>query len=1067
MQRETIDPGRLLDRELAEVDPSLGLIVGFEEDRQVRKLVMIASESICPRAVRDALGSVFTNIYAEGYPARRMLQLEERLLADIPLQLAHHRRYGDRRYYKGTEFVNFVESLARRRVAELFATDRDPNAEVRVRPEEIHANVQALSGAAANNAVYAALLEPGDVIMGMDLTHGGHLTHGSPVNRSGRYYRVNAYGVNPETGKIDYDALEATAREVNPKLIVAGASAFPWDVDWGRLRRIADGLPDPALVMADISHPAGLVVAGLFPNPIGYADVVTFTTHKTMIGPRAAVILTTDRELARRIDRAVFPGEQGGPHVNAIAGVAVALKIAQTPQFRRLQQSIVDNAQALAKGLVARGLKLAYGGTSTHLLLVDLRAIPTASGVPLNGDLASRILDVVGIVCNKNTIIGDASAVYPSGLRLGTIWVTQRGFGPAEMDRIAGLIHLVLTNVQTFEYFGNRGPIPRGRVGQEVLAAAREGVAELVGQTAAAEGPAPTLPAGDPLDQCLLLVRGPRAGAFLQEALAADVLGLEPGQARPSLVYGPQGKLLARVGVGRLAADVVGGDRFLLACPPGTTARLRAWLQDLSDGYVLFDQADLHAKVDGPVAIEAVVGESDLAAAREAVAKALTGDGADLAPSKPYFIGQSNVQTATDAGKREFCFPHYEGPVRRTALYDEHVRLGARMVPFAGWEMPVWYSGIGEEHQAVRKAAGLFDLAHMGVLEVAGSGAGRFLDLVATNHVPALEPGRAQYSYLLDPDGGVVDDILIYRRGPERFALVVNAVNAEKVKAWLDAVNSREYIIDRERPDREVDVRPAIRDLRDPAAGADRLIDLALQGPKSLDILLATVEDQALRRAVRRLARFEFVEGRIDGANVLISRTGYTGEPIGYELCVHPDRAVDLWRLLLDRGRQFGLQPIGLGARDSLRTEAGFPLYGHELAGTYRISPMGAGYGGFVKVHKPFFVGRKPAMAMESGRRAVVVRFRMDERGGRMARAGDPVVDRRGECVGYVTSCTAVEGTQLGLAYVDRAVSAEGTRIGIFPLGASRSSTEKAKRDLAPGDRTALHESATVLSRFR
>ena len=1083
--------GYLFGGDLAQIDPSLGLIVRFEEDRQVQKLVMIASESICPAAVRQALGSVFTNIYAEGYPSRRMLQVDERLIADVSLQLAYHRRYGDRRYYKGTDFVNFVESLAQRRVAELFAGDR-------VSPEEIHANVQALSGAAANNAVYAALLEPGDVIMGMDLTHGGHLTHGSPVNRSGRYYRVNAYGVDPETGKIDYAALEATAREVNPKLIVAGGSAFPWDVDWRRLREIADSLPEPALVMADISHPAGLVVAGLFPNPVGYADVVTFTTHKTMIGPRAAVILTTSRDLARRIDRAVFPGEQGGPHINAIAAMAVAFRIAQTPQFRRLQEAIVANAQALAAGLTARGLKLAYGGTSTHLLLVDLRAVATASGVPLNGDLASRILDVAGIVCNKNTIAGDASAVWPSGLRLGTTWLTQRGFGPAEMDRVAGLVHRILSSIQTFEYPGNRGPIPRGKVAPEALAEVREGVARLV-QQAAVCGPNPpaqtrrgeersralSLPlsqrereasglhslqeeegGGEGSSPGFLSIHGPRAGAFLQGALAADVLGLRVGETRPSLLYGRGGSLLGRVTVARLAPEDGLGDRFVLACAPEAVETIAGWLRDLSDGYVLFDETDLLAKVDGPAAVEALTDEVN-AVVRQALVRALAGDGADVAPAKPYFVGQSNVRPSDESARPEFVLPQYEGPLRQTALYAEHQRLGARLVPFAGWEMPVWYTSIGEEHQAVRTAAGLFDLAHMGVLEVSGPGAGRFLDLVATNHVPALEVGKAQYSYILDVDGRAIDDILIYRRSADRYMLVVNAVNAEKVLAWLDAVNSRRYLIDRERPDREVDVRPTIRDLRDPSVGEDRRIDLALQGPKSLAILLAAIEDPALRRAVARLERFGLVEGEIGGAEVIVSRTGYTGEPMGFELGVHPDRAVGLWRLLLEKGREHGIKPIGLGARDSLRTEAGFPLYGHELAGEQDISPMGAGYAGFVKVHKPFFIGRKAIIAAEGKRRAQVVRFRMNERGVRMARPGDPVVDRRGECVGYVTSCTAVEGVQIGLAYVDRAVAEEGTPIGIFAVGgASRGRPEKAKRDLALGDRVALHEGATVLKRF-
>lgn len=1102
MRAEKTDTDFLFDGDLAQVDPDLGLVVSLEAERQLEKLIFIASESIAPPAVRQALGSVFTNIYAEGYPSRRMLRAPEEYLADVPTGLADHRRYGDRRYYKGTDFVNFVESLAQRRVAELFATADDPAAAVRVRPEDVYANVQALSGAAANNAVYAALLEPGDTIMGLDLTQGGHLTHGSPVNRSGRYYRVSAYGVNRETGQIDYDALEATAREVNPKLIVAGGSAYPWGVDWRRLRAIADGLRSPARVLADISHPAGLVVAGEFPNPIGFADVVTFTTHKTMIGPRAAVILTTSPELARKIDRAVFPGEQGGPHVNNIAAMAVAFNIARTPEFRRLQRRIVENARALAAGLAARGLTLAYGGTSTHLLLVDLRAIATEGGAPLNGDLASRILDVAGIVCNKNTIVGDTSAVYPGGLRLGTTWVTQRGLGPTEMDRVASLVHRILADVRTFQYVGNRGPIPRGRVTWEALEEVRAGVRELVQAShprpsapdASSQarprarleaGRAPSQPSESPSvqvpgqvpaqvgTQSLVEIRGRRASAFLQGALAADVLGLGTGEARPTRALWWDGRTLARVAVAKLPGDGR-GDGYVVACRSEDAAVLASWLEALSDGYVVFDEADLLRKIDGPVAVQAPATGLP-PALLIALTEALSREKDAVAAWKPYFVGQSSLPSpeAAKVAKRELDFGAHEhaGPLRRTALHAEHQRLGARLVPFAGWEMPVWYTSIAEEHRAVRVAAGLFDLAHMGVLEVSGPGAGRFLDLLTTNYVPALEVGKAQYSYLLDPDGGVVDDILIYRRsagpGGERYLLVVNAVNAEKVAAWLKAARSREYVVDRGRPDREVDAQPTIRDLRDPSSGEDRRVDLALQGPRSLAVLEAAIAEPGFREAVGRLSRFELVEGEVAGLPVLVSRTGYTGERLGFELYVHPERAVDLWRLLLDRGADLGLRPIGLGARDSLRTEAGFPLYGHELAGQHAISPFGAGYPGFVKLHKPFFVGRQAAIAAEDSRRSVVVRFRMNERGVRMARPGDPVVERRGECVGYVTSCAAVDGLQIGLAYVSRSVAAVGTPLGIFALGGStRARPEKPKADLEPGDRVLIPEGATVVPRF-
>ena len=1058
MRAETLRSGFLFDWETSEVDPSLDTAIRAEETRQVEKLVMIASESICPPAVRRALGSVFTNIYAEGYPSRRNERESEEALADLPVQIACHRRFGDRRYYKGTELVDVIESLARCRVAELFATAGKPETAVSIAPDQIYANVQALSGAAANNAVYSALLEPGDVIMGLDLSHGGHLTHGSPVNRSGRYYRVSAYQVSPETGRIDYEGLEAIATEVQPKLIVAGASAFPWSIDWARLRRIADGLKRPAQILADISHPAGLVVAGLFPNPVGIADVVTFTTHKTMIGPRAAVILTTSREIGRRIDRAIFPGEQGGPHINNIAAMAVAFGIAKTPEFHALQHTIVDNAQALARGLERRGLRLAYGGTDTHLLLVDLKSLSQASGVPVNGDLASRILDAAGIVCNKNTIAGDSSAVYPTGLRLGTVWLSQRGLDPVDMDRIAGVVHRVLSGVTTFSYQANRGALPRGKVDADALAYAREEVTALVARTA--DAPSRPAASGARPSREAFVVRGPRAGTFLQAALPADILELRPGEAVASLVHGASGDPLGRVAVSRLLGE--GDSEYALLTPGETGGRVAGWLRDLSDGYVRFDPEDLLGKVTGPAAIEPAYLD---AATLAVLDRALEAPETSALMTKPYFVGQWRYPVSGVPVPEFACAPA-DAPPRRTPLYAEHRRLGARMVPFAGWEMPVWYTSIAEEHATVRNAAGLFDLAHMGVLEVVGEGATRFLDLVSTNHVAALDVGKAQYSYLLDPDGRVLDDILVYRREGERYMVVVNASNAEKVLSWLEAVAASACLIDRERPDRAVDVRPVIRDLKDPQAGEDRRVDLAIQGPSSLAILQAAAEDPSLRAVIWRLRKFDFAEGCLFGAPVLVSRTGYTGEQLGYEVCVHPDRALDVWRGLLEVGAPLGLKPIGLGARDSLRTEAGFPLYGHELAGEHDISPMGASYPGFVKFHKPYFVGRRPALAAEAARAMTLIRFRANERGGRMLRAGDPVVDRRGEVVGFVTSCTAVDGVPLGLAYVGRGIGAVDTPIGVIPTGGGRARPE-ASEAVHLGDRLPVHEAARVISRFR
>ena len=1085
--------------EIGSCDPLADAVLRHEEARQRDKLILIPSESMAPLAVRAALGSVFTNLYAEGYPALRTLLDDEELLADLEMQAALHRRYADRRYYKGTEFADLVETLAARRVAQLFATDGDPAHGAPVRAEEIHANVQALSGAAANNAAYEACLEPGDTIMGMSLSHGGHLTHGSPYNRSGRYYRVVSYGVSADTGRLDYGEIERQALECKPKLIVAGASAYPWDIDWRRLRQVADQVPGRAYLMADIAHPAGLVVAGLFPNPIGYADVVTFTTHKTLIGPRGAVILCTDEALGRRIDRAVFPGEQGGPHMNNIAAMAVAFKIAQTAAFRALQRRIVDNAVALARGLRERGLRLAYGGTNTHLLLIDLNAVKTASGVPLKGDVVARILDLCGVVCNKNTIPGDLTAAHSSAIRLGTVWVSQRGLDQRHMDRLAGVIQSVVDGIQTFRYAGSGGSLWRGKIELPTLREASAEVRRIVAEADGVAGLQAAQPAGVPRSTTgagprVIELRGPRASGFLQEACTADVMTLRRGSWERSFVADANGDVLADVLIARPesdgAEDGEGEPRYWVLVGQDDAERLRDWFEALSDGYVVFDRQDLLAKVQGPVVVRDLGAATDLAAREQLVRQAMAqvakdaglavaartplAAAADRFPqhvgrAKPYFVGQHLVATAEGPEKPAFVAQPYVGEPRRSCLYEEHLKLTAarNMIPFAGWTMPVWYTSIGEEHRAVREAAGLFDVSHMGVLEVRGEHATRFLDLVTTSYVPSLRPGQAQYAFLLDPNGSVIDDILIYCLAPDRYMLVVNAANAEKDKAWLDAVNAREVLLDRQYPQKAVDVAVEIRDLKAPSSGADRRVDLSLQGPHSLAILQKVVDDEAASRALARLRRSEFLQASVAGTAALISRTGYTGEAYGFELYVHPDRAPAVWNLLLREGSEFGIKPAGLGARDSTRTEAGLPLYGHELAGPYDVTPAEAGYASFVKLHKPFFVGRRAFGEREARSGMTIVRFRLNARGVRMAKTGDPVVSKRGECIGYVTSAAAVEGVQIGMAYVDRRYEEEGTAIGIFPLPRERGRQgEPAKADLKLGDRLLLHEEATVLSRF-
>ena len=381
--------------------------------------------------------------------------------------------------------------------------------------------------------------------------------------------------------------------------------------------------------------------------------------------------------------------------------------------------------------------------------------------------------------------------------------------------------------------------------------------------------------------------------------------------------------------------------------------------------------------------------------------------------------------------------------------------------------MPVWYTGVLDEHNAVRKAAGLFDVAHMGVFEASGPHAIEFLDLVCTNYPRWYAPGESFYSYLLDPDGKVIDDLLVYRRGRDLFQIVVNASNADKDWAWLNAVNNGEVLLDRGRPDLRV-LRPAtLRNLKDPAAGPDMRVDLALQGPASLPILQSLTDDTRLQDRLGRVRKTGLIECELAGFDLIIARTGYTGEEIGYEIFVHPDRAVAFWETLLEAGQPFGLQPTGLAARDSTRTEAGLPLYGHELAGHFDISPAGAGFAGYVKLHKPYFIGRTAYIEQARARTMQVARFRMNERGVRMPKTGDPVISKKGQAIGYVTSAAVdVDGVILGLVYIQSRYARPGDEIGVYALPPKPLVERPNKADLAPGDKVSVPDTATLLPRF-
>jgi glycine hydroxymethyltransferase len=384
---------------LARTDPEVAEAIRNETRREGSQLELIASENFVSEAVLEAMGSVLTNKYAEGYPGRR--------------------------YYGGCEFVDVAESLAIARVKQLFGAD--------------HANVQPHSGAQANTAVYMAALKPGDTLLGMNLSHGGHLTHGHPLNFSGKYFNVVAYGVRREDERIDYEELQRIAVEHKPKIIVVGASAYPRIIDFEAVRRAADA--SGALIMADIAHVAGLVVAGLHPSPVPHCEFVTSTTHKTLRGPRGGLILCQEA-WAKEIDKSLFPGVQGGPLMHVIAAKAVAFKEALSPEFNAYQRQIVANAQTLARTLVAEGWRLVSGGTDNHLMLVDV----FSRGI--TGKVAEKTLDRAGITANKNTIPFDTnSPMVASGIRLGTPALTSRGMKQPEMEQIGRLISRALHNV--------------------------------------------------------------------------------------------------------------------------------------------------------------------------------------------------------------------------------------------------------------------------------------------------------------------------------------------------------------------------------------------------------------------------------------------------------------------------------------------------------------------------------------------------------------------------------------------------------------------------------------------
>ena len=1043
-------PEFILSDPLSKIDPAVNNIIIHETERQKRKIILIPSESSAPIAVLESLGSILQNLYAEGYPPEESRLFNQEEILDLEKQITHYRRYSDPRYYMGVENVDILEELARRRCAELFANDR-------LKPEQIYVNVQPLSGAPANNSVYHALLEPGDVIMGMNLFHGGHLTHGSSVNRSGKLYKVFHYNVDPHTEKINFEKLQELVEEKQPKILIAGYSSYPWAPEWEKFAEIAHSAG--AYLFADISHIAGMIAADVLPSPVGYADIITFTTHKTLCGPRGACILSFDSKLSRKIDKAVFPGEQGGPHVHAIAGMATIFKIAQTKHFIEFQKQILINSAALSSQLTKRNIRIAFGGTNTHLLNIDCKSITGKDGTKLSGDMAARILDIVGLVMNANTIPGDKSALRSSGVRLGTPWITQRGFTSEDVIEIADIIADILHATEPYTVMGKTRAITRAKVEFNVLEKAKLKVQSLIKKTVDGNGNERTgypyyyylddFSEDEPGEWLTFDIIGDQILNSIQWIFSTDIENLSNEEISPTSFYANEENISCFI-------SKQSDKEYKLMLHAEDAGLAITWLRDLSDGFISFD-ADYSRKIPGPF----IVKRSNTKIKVDNIRNESSPDN-----TKPYFIGDENFQNQDSPLLGDFHWTKTEENLKRTALFETHQKAGARIIPFAGWEMPVWYSSVIDEHQTTRKAVGLFDVSHMGVFEAQGNHADIFLDCLCGNNISDLKTGESCYTHFLDPDAKVIDDLLVYRHMPEKYLIVVNAANTEKDWAWLNAVREGSVKIENQRPwikclGRDV----VLRNLHDYEATEDQRVDIALQGPLSEEILLQIGFNRKDTQKISNLSRTNLCHVQWNKQDLIISRTGYTGEKMAFEIFIHPENSIQLWKKLIEVGTPYGLKPCGLGARDSLRTEAGLPLYGHEMGGEFNLGVAEAGFGSYIKTHKPWFIGRSTFLVNEKKRNNEVIRFRFEKKHTRIAHLGDLVFNDKGKNIGFVTSCAIdKEGFLTGQASIEKKYALIDSPIFIIQKTSSQKSIDFSK--LKEGDKITLPSKAIIIRRF-
>jgi glycine hydroxymethyltransferase len=576
----------------------------------------------------------------------------------------------------------------------------------------------------------------------------------------------------------------------------------------------------------------------------------------------------------------------------------------------------------------------------------------------------------------------------------------------------------------------------------------------------------PTIDPGGEWD--VIEIEGRHARGFCNVAMTNDVYALGPGESQPTWVLEPDGRLMSPAVLRRPGE---GSTCFQLLVRKSAESRVAHWLRALSDGYVHMDDDDPFAKAPGPVVVRRLPRQRVDEWETRPLPPEAFGEESQGGPDegwafhKPYWIGRrpKAAERAQAMARGLELLPAFswerpfERPLQRSILYEVRVQADAG----SGGQCPT--DPVQEEQRAVRKSAGLFDISHLGLFEFSGDNVHLFLNTITTNDVSLLDIGQAQYSFMLDAEGKVLDDVYLYRLEKDCYWMTVNAANADQDWAWVNAVRESQVRIDPERPwSRALGTeKVSIRNLRD-----ERVL-LALQGPRSRDILLSMLDDtDPLCERLLEAKRNEIFRGRLAGYDLYLSRTGYAGEPMAFEILVHPAAVAALWRALLKAGEPLGLMPAGLAARDSLRIEAGLPLHGHELAGPLDLNPADASFDPYVKLYKPFFVGKAAYVAHERERQAQLIRFRLNEQEARMPGQGDVVVSRAGQVVGTVTSCCVdSEGWLTGLAYVQKQQTKPGIHLAVFQSD-SRSWTSKPLSDLKPGDRVQLHDNITVIRRF-